>query len=74
MYDFIEDSGENQFANGRSLSDLRVTPDVPELANPLDPEGPGERAESSDRFEALRQNSDDELNRWIKLPNRPAGG
>ena len=74
MNDFIEDSGENQFANGRSLRDLRVQSDAAEQENPPDSEGLGESAESSDRLEALRQNSDDELNRRIKLPNGPAGG
>ena len=48
--------------------------DAAEQENPPDSEGLGESAESRDRLEALRQNSDDELNRRIKLPNRPAGG
>jgi hypothetical protein len=74
MNHFIEDSSENQFANGRSLRDLRAvgrcgTGEPTRFGGFL-----SESAESCDRFEARRQNSDDELNRWIKLPKGPAGG
>jgi membrane fusion protein (multidrug efflux system) len=73
MNDCIEDNGADQFANGRSLRDLRVTSDAAGQENPPEPEGLGGLTESSERFEALHQNFDDELNRRIKLPNGHAG-
>jgi membrane fusion protein, multidrug efflux system len=54
-------SGEVQFANGQSSRDLRDLPG--DLHEPTD---------SSDPFEALRQDSDEDLERRIELPRRLA--
>jgi hypothetical protein len=57
MNDFSEKNDQDQFANGLSSRDLRVQ--AAELDNLSEPEGPRGRADSSDRLEALRQNSND---------------
>jgi membrane fusion protein, multidrug efflux system len=55
-------NGEVQFANGQSRRDLR---DLPADLH--------ERTDSSDPFEALRQDSDEALERRIELPRRLVG-
>src|ERR1700691_6226942 len=54
--------GEGQFANGQSSRDLR------DISGDLH-----ERTDSSDPFEALRRNSDEDLEQRIELPRRLAG-
>ncbi|HEY6395105.1 MAG TPA: HlyD family secretion protein, partial [Candidatus Binataceae bacterium] len=69
MNDIIEDNDENQFANGQSSRDLRVSSDATELETQLDVGDLRERTESSDRLKALRKNSGEDLNRRIELPD-----
>jgi membrane fusion protein (multidrug efflux system) len=62
MNNIIDNNGEEQFANGQTSRDLRVSSDVI-----------GERTDSSDRLEALRKNFDEDIERLIELPNRADG-
>jgi membrane fusion protein (multidrug efflux system) len=69
MNNIIERGDEYQFANGQSNRDLRETPvgtqrDLEDLRDPAD---------SSDGLEALRRDSDQELERRIELPERVDG-
>ncbi|HWJ41474.1 MAG TPA: HlyD family secretion protein [Candidatus Limnocylindrales bacterium] len=58
MNNTIENNGEFRFANGQSNRDLR------------DDKNLREGMDSSDGLEALRRNSDEDLERQIKLPDR----
>jgi membrane fusion protein, multidrug efflux system len=62
-----EDNDEDQFANGQSSRDSRVRSDAAEPETQLDAGGLHERTDSSDRLEALRKNSGEDLNRQIDL-------
>jgi membrane fusion protein (multidrug efflux system) len=73
MNDFTEDNDENQFANGQSSRDLRVSLDAAELEPQLDVGDLRKRTASSDRLEALRENSGEDLNRRIELPDEGEG-
>jgi membrane fusion protein (multidrug efflux system) len=61
MNNSIENNGEFRFANGQSNRDLRDDEDL------------REGTDSSDGLEALRRNSDEDLERQIKLPDRVDG-
>ena len=61
MNNTIENNGEFRFANGQSNRDLRDDEDL------------REGMDSSDGLEALRRNSDEDLERQIKLPDRVDG-
>jgi membrane fusion protein, multidrug efflux system len=65
----IERGDENRFANGQSPRDLRDDT----TATLLDVEDLREPADSGDGLEALRQDSDEELDRRIELPDRVDG-
>jgi membrane fusion protein, multidrug efflux system len=69
MNNIIEHGDEHQFANGQSSRDLRDNPD----ATQHDLEDLRERADSSDGLEALRKDSDEDLERRIELPARVDG-
>jgi membrane fusion protein (multidrug efflux system) len=69
MNDFTEDNNENQFANGQSSRDLRVRLDAAEPETQLDVGDLRKLTDSSDRLEALRKNSGEDLNRRIELPD-----
>jgi membrane fusion protein (multidrug efflux system) len=70
MNNIVEHSDEHQFANGQSRRDLRDNPD----ATRHDVEVLGERTDSSDGLEALRKDSDEQLERRIELPEQVDGG
>ena len=61
MNNTIENNGEFRFANGQSNRDLRDDEDL------------REGMDSSGGLEALRRNSDEDLERQIKLPDRVDG-
>jgi len=65
----IDQSDEYQFANGQSTRDLRDNQDAPQP----DLEDLRERTDSSDGLEALRKDSEQDLERRIVLPNRVDG-
>ncbi|HZC44823.1 MAG TPA: HlyD family secretion protein [Candidatus Acidoferrum sp.] len=67
MKDSIENNGENLFANGASTRDLRVKPDESE-----DPFDFLVRKDSSDGLEALRQDSSQDFNHRVLLPDAAA--
>jgi membrane fusion protein (multidrug efflux system) len=69
MNNMTEYDDETQFANGQSSRDLRDNSDVtqPDLKDLR------ERADSGDGLEALRRDSDEELERRIELPDRVDG-
>jgi membrane fusion protein, multidrug efflux system len=84
MDNTIEENGENRFANGQSRRDLRVNLDAPEAETQLALDGLDEPtadsgrtdsrgANSNDRLEALRENSDADLDRRIELPHKDHG-
>jgi membrane fusion protein, multidrug efflux system len=84
MDNTIEENGDNRFANGQSRRDLRVNLDAPEAETQLaldaldeptaDSGGADSRgANSNDRLEALRENSDADLDRRIELPHKDHG-
>jgi membrane fusion protein, multidrug efflux system len=84
MDNTIEENGENRFANGQSRRDLQVTLDAPEAETQLALDGLDEPtadsgrtdsrgANSNDRLEALRENSDADLDRRIELPHKDHG-
>jgi membrane fusion protein, multidrug efflux system len=84
MDNTIEENGDNRFANGQSRRDLRVNLDAPEAETQLaldaldeptaDSGGADSRgANSNDRLEALRENSDADLDRRIELPHKDYG-
>jgi membrane fusion protein, multidrug efflux system len=74
MNDIIEHNGEAQFANGQRSRDLRVSSGTTEPDTQLDVGDPRERTDSSDGLEALRQNSDEGLQRRIELTDGTNGG
>jgi membrane fusion protein (multidrug efflux system) len=69
MNNMIENSNEYKFANGQSTRDLRDNPG----ATQTDFEDLREHPDSSDGLEALRQDSDQDLERRIELPDRVDG-
>jgi membrane fusion protein (multidrug efflux system) len=69
MNNSFENHDQAQFANGQSNRDLRVRPDATEPEIQLAVEDL-ERTDSSDTLEALRKDSDADLERRIKLPER----
>ena len=69
----VEDSGEDQFANGQSSRDLRVDSNSTEPQIQLDVGDPPERTDSSDGMKALRKDANDDLDRRIELPGRTDG-
>ena len=69
----VENISETRFANGQTNRDLRVSTDVTEPQAQLDVSVLLERTDSSDRLEALRQDSDQDLERRIELPDRVGG-
>jgi hypothetical protein len=71
MNDLIKNHDRNQFANGQSSRDLRVSSDARESETRLDVETLFEPRPSSDPLEALRSDSDEVLERRIELPNGP---
>jgi len=84
MDNTIEENGDNRFANGQSRRDLRVNLDAPEAETQLALDGLDEPtadsggadsrgANSNDRLEALRENSDADLDRRIELPHKDHG-
>ena len=60
---FIDDNGDEQFADGQRSRDLRVSLDPEDPTSALDSETP--------RLEALKQDSGDERFRRIQLPGVP---
>jgi hypothetical protein len=64
MNNIIENGNEHKFANGQNSRDLRDNSD----ATQHDLEDLRERIDSSDGLEALRQDSDEALERRIELP------
>ncbi|HKN01193.1 MAG TPA: HlyD family secretion protein [Candidatus Binataceae bacterium] len=68
MNNFIENNDEVRFANGQSSRNLRDNSD----ASQRDAEDL--RADSSDGLEALRKNSDEDLERRIEFPDGADGG
>jgi membrane fusion protein (multidrug efflux system) len=72
MNDIVEDDDENQFANGKSSRDLRVSLNAAELETQPNVGDLRKLTDSSDRFEALRNNSGD-LDRRIELPDEDEG-
>ena len=84
MDNTIEENGENRFANGQSRRDLRVNLDAPEAETQLALDGLDEPtadsggadsrgANSNDRLEALRENSEADLDRRFELPHKDHG-
>jgi membrane fusion protein, multidrug efflux system len=69
MNNFIEDDDRNEFANGQSSRDLRVSSAGDESDTRLDLKTLFEHAPSSDRVEALRRNLDDDLVHPIESPD-----
>ena len=69
MNNIIEYGDETQFANGQNSRDLRDHPDTAQR----EIEDLRERTDSSDGLEALRRDSDEELERQIELPERVDG-
>jgi membrane fusion protein (multidrug efflux system) len=76
MNNIIEHGDETQFANGQGSRDLRDNSD----ASQRDLEDLRQRVDSSDGLQALRKDSDQDLERRIELPDRvdgnhrPSGG
>jgi membrane fusion protein (multidrug efflux system) len=76
MNNIIEHDDKSQFANGQTGRDLRDNP----AATQPEVEDLRERTGSGDGLEALRRDSDEELERRIELPervdgkHRPSGG
>src|SRR5713226_2630332 len=66
MNNIIENNGEIRFANGQSNRDLRDN----SVATPHDQQDLRDGTDSSGGLEALRRNSDEDLERHIKLPER----
>jgi len=73
MNNIIEDNDGDQFANGQSSRDLRVSSDATEPPPQLDLNYPRERSDSSDGLQALRKNSGEDLDRRIELPDGAEG-
>jgi membrane fusion protein (multidrug efflux system) len=73
MNNIIEDNDGDQFANGQSSRDLRVSSDAAEPPPQLDLNYPRERSDSSDGLQALRKNSGEDLDRRIELPEGAEG-
>jgi membrane fusion protein, multidrug efflux system len=73
MNNIIEDNDGDQFANGQSSRDLRVSSDAAEPPPQLDLNYPRERSDSSDGLQALRKNSGEDLDRRIELPDGAEG-
>jgi membrane fusion protein (multidrug efflux system) len=74
MNNIIDENGGNQFANGQCRRDSRVNLDFEEVNTQLALERLRKRAaDSNDRLEALRKNSDAELDRRIELPAEDRG-
>jgi membrane fusion protein (multidrug efflux system) len=69
MNNTIENGDKFRFANGQSLRDLRDNPDTAQR----EIEDLRERTDSGDGLEALRRDSDEELERRIELPERVDG-
>src|ERR1700733_4568697 len=66
MNNIIEHNGEVRFANGQSRRDLRVSSGAAEPDDQLDVRDLREHVEASDGLEALRSNSDADLERRIQ--------
>jgi hypothetical protein len=84
MDNTIEENGKNRFANGQSRRDLRVNLDASEVETQLALDGLDEPTADSggadsrganfnDRLEALRENSDADLDRRFELPHKDHG-
>jgi hypothetical protein len=73
MDNIIEHNGKVRFANGQNSRDLRVSSGTTEPDTRLDAEDPRVRTDSSDGLEALRKNSDEELERRIELTHGTKG-
>ena len=69
MNNIIEHGDEYRFANGQSRRDLRDNQDAAQR----DLEGLRDPADSSDGLEALRRDSEEELEQRIELPDRVDG-
>ncbi len=74
MNKIAEDNDEDQFANGQSSRDLRVSLDAAELETQLDVGDLRKRTDSSNRLKALRKNSGEDSNRRIELADGAEGG
>ena len=66
MDNIIEHNGEVRFANGQNSRDLRVNSGTREPSDQLDVGDLREHVETSDGLEALRRNSDEDLERRIE--------
>src|SRR6202162_172655 len=73
MNNIIEHNGKVRFANGQNNRDLRVSSGTTEPDTHLNVEDPRVRTDSSDGLEALRKNSDGELERRIGLSDGTKG-
>jgi membrane fusion protein (multidrug efflux system) len=66
----INENTEGRFANGKSSRDLRASSDAEVPETEFDAENLRERTESGDGLEALRQDSDEDLDRSIEVRDR----
>jgi membrane fusion protein (multidrug efflux system) len=73
MKNIIEDNDGDQFANGQSSRDLRVSSDATVPETQLDVGDLRERTDSKDQLQALRKNSGEDLDRCIELPDGAEG-
>src|SRR5260221_12722788 len=73
MNNSIENNGEYRFANGQSNRDLRDNSQDNSVVTQPDQQDLRDGTDSSDGLEALRRNSDEDLERQIKLPDRVDG-
>src|SRR5260221_780415 len=73
MNNSIENNGEYRFANGQSNRDLRDNSQDNSVVTQPDQQDLRDGTDSSNGLEALRRNSDEDLERQIKLPDRVDG-